>query len=204
MPIELPLAQLQRNSVSNLCIQRAQGCPRTGLLGDDGVNLRMSASGHFTSAQVITALSEIRKWLPFQDTSKTILLFASYEARKTISRFRALSRTSLFVASDEAAIFASDAPLASPREPTHGIRKRERDRAERVRLEGGPKPSLRERAVALVRKRGEVRTKDLTDIGIPRCYLSPMCNECLLVKVGHGRYRAAPQSRLKGRADRSG
>lgn len=145
-----------------------------------------------------------RCWLPFQDTSKTILLFASYEARKTISRFRALSRKSLFVQSDEAAVFASDAPLASLREPTHGIRKRERDRAERVRSEGGPKPTLRERAVALAQKRGEVRTKDLTAIGIPRCYLSPMCNEGLLVKVGHGRYRAAPKSSLKGRADRSG
>lgn len=108
------------------------------------------------------------------------------------------------MALDEAAVFASDAPLASPREPTQGIRKRERDRSERVRSEGGSKQSLRERAVALARKRGEVRTKDLTDIGIPRCYLSPMCNEGLLVKVGHGRYRPAPQSRLKGRVNRSG
>ena len=107
--------------------------------------------------------------------------------------------------SDEAAIFASDAPLSPPREPTHGIRKRERDRAERVRSEGGPKPSLRERAIALARERGEVRTKDLTSIGIPRYYLSSMCNEGLLVKVGYGRYRAAPQKRrFKGQADRSG
>jgi hypothetical protein len=44
---------------------------------------------------------------------------------------------------------------------------------------------------------GVVRTKDLTDIGIPRCYLARMCNEGLLVKVGYGRYRAAvPKSSL--------
>src|SRR3546814_9239294 len=74
------------------------------------------------------------------------------------------------------------------REPTGGIRKRERDRAERVRSEGSPKPSLKERAVAFARERGVIRTKDLTSIGIPRCYLSPMCDEGLLVRVGYGRY----------------
>ncbi|WP_336974978.1 type IV toxin-antitoxin system AbiEi family antitoxin domain-containing protein [Sphingobium aromaticiconvertens] len=85
--------------------------------------------------------------------------------------------------------FAADAPLSFPREPTHGVRKRDRDRKERIKSAGGPKPSLRERAVAFVRERGEVRTKDLTDIGIPRCYLSRMCDDGLLLKVGHGRYR---------------
>jgi hypothetical protein len=71
------------------------------------------------------------------------------------------------------------------------MRKRDRDRAERLRLAGGPKPSLRARAVALALEKGEVRTKDLTDIGVPRCYLARMCEEGLLVKVGYGRYRAA-------------
>ena len=46
-------------------------------------------------------------------------------------------------------------------------------------------------AVALARERSEVRTRDLTNIGIPRCYLSKMCEEGLLVKIGYGRYRAA-------------
>jgi len=68
------------------------------------------------------------------------------------------------------------------------MRKRDRDRAEALCLAGGPLPSLRDRAVALARKKGEVRTRDLTDIGIPRCYLSRMCEQGLLVKVGHGRY----------------
>jgi hypothetical protein len=71
------------------------------------------------------------------------------------------------------------------------MRKRDRDRAEALRLAGGPKPTLRERAVALARDRGEVRTFELTAIGVPRCYLSLMCEEGLLVKVGYGRYRAA-------------
>jgi hypothetical protein len=71
------------------------------------------------------------------------------------------------------------------------MRKRDRDRAERLRLAGGLKPSLRAHAVALALEKGEVRTKDLTDIGVPRCYLARMCEEGLLVKVGYGRYRAA-------------
>jgi hypothetical protein len=78
------------------------------------------------------------------------------------------------------------------------MRKRDRDRAERIRLAGGPKPTLRERVVSLVLEKGEARTKDLTDIGIPRCYLARMCDEGLLVKVGYGRYCAAT-SRLTAR-----
>jgi hypothetical protein len=45
--------------------------------------------------------------------------------------------------------------------------------------------------VALALEKGEVRTKDLTDIGVHRCYLTRMCREGLLMKVGYGRYRAA-------------
>jgi len=71
------------------------------------------------------------------------------------------------------------------------MRKRDRDRAEARRLAGRPKPSLRDRAVALALERGTVRTRDLTDIGVPRCYLGRMCDEGLLVKIGYGRYRAA-------------
>ncbi|OYX74043.1 MAG: hypothetical protein B7Y81_01165 [Caulobacter sp. 32-67-35] len=68
-------------------------------------------------------------------------------------------------------------------------RKRDRDHAEALRLAGGPKPSLRDRAVALARERGFVRTRELTEIGVPRCYLARMCEEGLLVKVGYGLYR---------------
>jgi hypothetical protein len=65
-------------------------------------------------------------------------------------------------------------PLKTTPEPSVGTRKRDRDRAERIRLAGGPKPTLRERAVSLAREKGEVRTKDLTDIGAPLCYLARM------------------------------
>jgi hypothetical protein len=82
-------------------------------------------------------------------------------------------------------------PLQTKPEPSLKIRKRDRDHAERIRLAGGPKPSLRERAVALALEMGVIRTKELTDIGIPRCYLARMCVEGLLAKVGCGRYRAA-------------
>ncbi|WP_342749169.1 type IV toxin-antitoxin system AbiEi family antitoxin domain-containing protein [Sphingomonas fennica] len=75
---------------------------------------------------------------------------------------------------------------ATPEPPK--MRKRDRDRAERLRLAGGPKPSLRDRAVALAIERGTVRTRDLTDIGVPRCYLARMCEEGLLTKVGYGLY----------------
>lgn len=87
--------------------------------------------------------------------------------------------------------FARDSGLGRQREPTHGVRKRDRDRAARIKLEGGKKATLRERALALVCRNGEVRTKDFTDIGIPRCYLSRMCEEGLLKKAGFGRYQAA-------------
>ncbi|WP_353824298.1 type IV toxin-antitoxin system AbiEi family antitoxin domain-containing protein [Mesorhizobium sp.] len=82
-------------------------------------------------------------------------------------------------------------PLKITPEPSARKRKRDRDRAERIRLAGGPKPTLRERAVSLAREKGEVRTKDLTDIGVPRHYLTRMCEEGLLMKAGYGRYRAA-------------
>ena len=84
-------------------------------------------------------------------------------------------------------------PLKTTPQPTIKIRKRDRERAERILLAVGPKPSLRERAVALARERGAVRTRDLTDIGIPRCYLARMCDEGLLIKVGYGIYRATDQ-----------
>jgi len=44
--------------------------------------------------------------------------------------------------------------------------------------------------VMLAEKLGEVRTRDLSEVGIPRCYLKRMCEEGLLIKVGYGRYRA--------------
>jgi hypothetical protein len=71
------------------------------------------------------------------------------------------------------------------------MRKRDRYRAEALRLAGGPKPSLRDRAVALANERGMVRTRDLTAIGVARCYLARMCEEGLLVRIGYGLYRQA-------------
>jgi hypothetical protein len=90
---------------------------------------------------------------------------------------------------DETEKFEFAVPLRRTPPPGPKMRKRDRDRAEALRLAGGPTPTLRERAVALARERGEVRTAELTAIGIPRCYLSRMCDEGLLVKVGYGRYR---------------
>lgn len=131
-------------------------------------------------------------WLPLQDTSKTISCLFSDRARRTISRYRALTKVFAVVPQSEFCSFASDAPLAPLPKPTSGVRKldrdRDRDRAERKRLAGGPSLSLRERAVAFAKKKGEVRTKDLTDIGVHRSYLARTCDEGLLVRVGYGRY----------------
>ncbi len=90
----------------------------------------------------------------------------------------------------EAANFESPIPLERPPELPKR-RKRDRDREERIRLAGGPKPSLREKAYAFARERATVRTCDFTALGIPRHYLTWMCEEGLLVKVGYGVYRAA-------------
>jgi hypothetical protein len=68
---------------------------------------------------------------------------------------------------------------------------RKRDRAEARRMAGKPKPSLRERAITLAHELGTVRTRDFSDIGVPRCYLGRMCDEGLLIKVAYGCYRAA-------------
>jgi hypothetical protein len=68
---------------------------------------------------------------------------------------------------------------------------RKRDRAERIRLVGGPKPSLRERAVALAWEKGKVSDQGPDRLGVHRCYLAGMCEEGLLIKVAHGLYRAA-------------
>jgi hypothetical protein len=73
------------------------------------------------------------------------------------------------------------------------IRKRDLERAE-ARREASPRPpTVRERALALALERGIVRTRDLTAIGVPRCYLAKMCAEGLLEKVGYGRYRLGVQ-----------
>jgi hypothetical protein len=92
---------------------------------------------------------------------------------------------------NETANYELPIPLETTPQPNIRIRKRDYERAERIRLAGGPKPTLRERAVRLALEKGEVRTKDLTDIGVPRCYLARICEEGLLLKVGYGRYRAA-------------
>lgn len=68
------------------------------------------------------------------------------------------------------------------------VRDRAKTREELLRTKG---PSLRDRAVHLAQERGMVTTRELQAIGVHRCYLSPMCQEGLLVRVGHGLYRAA-------------
>lgn len=129
-------------------------------------------------------------WLPFQDTSKTIFRFATDEARRTISRYKALTAAGSFTKiAEEASGFLQDAPLPSPRAS--------RNRVKRHGLRGD-KPTLREKAVHLALHNGEVRTKDLTEIGVPRCYLKRMCDEGLLIKVGYGRYRATSRILMSG------
>lgn len=71
------------------------------------------------------------------------------------------------------------------------MRKRDQDRAEALRLAGGRKPSLRERAVAFALDKGIVRTREFTEIGVHRCYLARMCEEGLLEKVAYGLYRVS-------------
>jgi hypothetical protein len=91
---------------------------------------------------------------------------------------------------DEDANYLFQIPAATPKNPPQQ-RKRDRDRAERIRLAGDPGPSLREKAYAFARQRTIVRTCDFTAIGIPRHYLAWMCEEGWLVREGYGLYRAA-------------
>ncbi|AZO46166.1 hypothetical protein EJ076_18475 [Mesorhizobium sp. M7D.F.Ca.US.005.01.1.1] len=91
---------------------------------------------------------------------------------------------------NETANYELPIPLETTLKPSVKTRKRDRERAERIELAGGPGPSLRDRAVTFAREKGEVRTRELTEIGIPRCYLARMCDEGLLSKVGYGIYRA--------------
>lgn len=132
-----------------------------------------------------------RSWLPLKYTSRTILRIYSDEARKTISLYRAILQKKGINTVQDGIEYVSDNPRSAERKPSNGIRKRDRDRAERIKRAGSRKPSIRERAVAFAQRKGEVRTKELTDIGVHRCYLARMCEEGLLVKVGYGRYRAA-------------
>lgn len=76
---------------------------------------------------------------------------------------------------NETANYVLPIPLKTTPECPARIRKRDRDRAERIRLAGGRMPTLRERAVALAIKKGEVRTKDLADIGVSAATL-PACS----------------------------
>jgi hypothetical protein len=62
----------------------------------------------------------------------------------------------------------------NPEKPARAEEARSR-RAERIRLAGGPAPSLREKADVFARQRPIVRTRDFAAIGIPRHYLAWMC-----------------------------
>jgi hypothetical protein len=53
---------------------------------------------------------------------------------------------------------------------------------------------LREKALELVRQKGTVTSKELQEIGVPRCYMTYMCAEGLLVRVGLGLYREATEA----------
>ena len=75
------------------------------------------------------------------------------------------------------------------RPPTR--RKARADAKARERALRPPVPTLRDKAVSLARARGTVTTLEFQSAGVHRCYLTPMCNEGLLVRVGRGRYRAA-------------
>lgn len=136
----------------------------------------------------LSRVSCVGMWLPSNDTSRTLLPLFLPESRRTISRYRALVKSAKFAQPSGSDEFLRDSVFYL-KASTGGVRKRDRDRAIRIRAEGGPRPSLRERAVALAKQKGEVRAKDLTAIGVPRCYLTPMCEEGLLTKVGYGRYR---------------
>ena len=92
-------------------------------------------------------------------------------------------------ASDETANFVFSVALRHDSAPHSKPRKRDRDRAEALRLAGGPKPTLREMAVNLAKEKATVRTKEFTAIGVHRCYLARMCEESLLEKVSFGVYR---------------
>ena len=48
-----------------------------------------------------------------------------------------------------------------------------------------------ERAIEIVRKRGIARARDFQAAGIPRTYLSRLCDQGRLVKLGRGLYQAA-------------
>lgn len=51
--------------------------------------------------------------------------------------------------------------------------------------------SLRERAAELAASRLTVRTKEFEAIGVPRQYMTMMCEEGILERVGFGLYRLA-------------
>lgn len=93
--------------------------------------------------------------------------FALEEAFCPMLAIGTFGRNALLRGLNETVNYELPIPLETTPQPTIKIRKRDRERAERIRLAAGPKPSLRERAVALAREKGEVRTCDLTDIGVP-------------------------------------
>jgi len=72
-------------------------------------------------------------------------------------------------AANETANYKLPILFKSALQPTVKIRKRYRGRAERIRLIGGPNHPLGNRQS--LSKTVIVRVRDLTDIGIPRCYL---------------------------------
>ncbi|MGE3475955.1 MAG: type IV toxin-antitoxin system AbiEi family antitoxin domain-containing protein [Rhodospirillaceae bacterium] len=50
------------------------------------------------------------------------------------------------------------------------------------------------KALELARAKGNVTSKEFQQIGVHRCYLTYMCAEGLLIRIGHGLYRAATEA----------
>ncbi len=129
------------------------------------------------------------RWLPKLDTSRTFARFLLPETTASIRRFKTLAaNTRILRAMDPAKV---DRLPRSDTDATPSSTGGSLKTAKASKTLSRKRPSLRERAVGLAQAKGEVRTKELTNIGVHRCYLTRMCEEGLLVKVGYGRYRAA-------------
>lgn len=97
--------------------------------------------------------------------------------------------------SGQAETFEYDIARPESRAQRSAARQAERDHDKALRTAERRLGSLHCVAATMVLEHGEVRTRELTEAGVHRPMIAPMCSEGILIRVRYGIYGPGPKAR---------